>query len=96
MQAFTPEAFVGVDPPGHLTQWLRVQSVEHLSTITATSDEVCVLQDSQMLGHRRQGDIKGRRQLQNGFFFVRQAIKNGAARRVGNRSKDRVHGADIS
>ena len=85
-----------MDPSGYLAQRLRVQSVEYLSTITATSNEMCVLQDSQMLGHRWQGDIKGRRQLQNGFFFVRQAIKDSATRRIGNRSKDCVHGANIS
>jgi hypothetical protein len=49
-----------------------------------------------MLGHRWQSHVKACRQLQNGFFFVRQAIKDGATRRIGNCSKDYVHGADIS
>jgi hypothetical protein len=91
IQTFTPEALIGVNPSCDFTQRLGFQPVEYFPTISATSHEGSFLQDAQMLGDRRQRDLEGRRQIQYGFFLLREGIKKCAAGWIGNRSKDQIH-----
>jgi hypothetical protein len=58
LEPITPEELIGMDPARDVSQRFRLQPVEKVSTFPPTADDSRLLQDLQVLRHRRKRHIE--------------------------------------
>src|SRR5690606_13543120 len=81
--AARPDGTVAGEPGMERRKSLRVDSIMSVTPFAPLAHQPCLPQYRQMLAHRRLGDGEALTQIGGCRLALRQALQNGAARRIG-------------